>query len=298
MLANLLPGIRQVRTPLATGYVWLLTFWLWIPEQLKNTAPSDVPADIMRVVLYAGRIAEGIAISFAAYLIGALSEPLSVPFTQLGALVAAIGTSLTWPVIRFRAHTTSYRINDILHLLRFRYRLRIQEDDKRFSVENISVSIGQFSSVGINDLMKFSSQSVEKGLIRPDAKRSYMEYLARQLPGQSNALLGKETELFSAYDRLISEYEFRVGITVPLSAFIITLAVRWSALWLLMLPPLLILLGTGASRRMRAGDLLVVALRRGGLEIAPPSYLTSDADRKHPPSYLTPDADREHKSNL
>jgi hypothetical protein len=28
-LTNLLPGVRDFRTPLITGYAWLLSLWLW-----------------------------------------------------------------------------------------------------------------------------------------------------------------------------------------------------------------------------------------------------------------------------
>jgi hypothetical protein len=41
MLTNFLPGIREFRTPLATGYIWLLTFWLWIPTHFKDTPPTQ-----------------------------------------------------------------------------------------------------------------------------------------------------------------------------------------------------------------------------------------------------------------
>jgi hypothetical protein len=99
-------------------------------------------------------------------------------------------------------------------------------------------------------------------------------YLTDQVYAQGNALLGKEAELFAAYDRLNAEYEFRIGVTPPLIALILTLAVRWTPIWLLALLPLLLLLKTGSERRMDAGDVLADAFRRRLLPIVLPPYLT------------------------
>jgi hypothetical protein len=98
-------------------------------------------------------------------------------------------------------------------------------------------------------------------------------YLLKEVPRLGNALVGKETELYSVYDRLISEYEFRIGIGAPLVALIITLATRWSLLWLLILFPVFVLLATGSQQRMAAGDLLADAIRLKRIDVALPQEL-------------------------
>ena len=79
MLANVLPGIREIRAPLAAGYLWLLCGWLIFDLPSGN----ELDGPVREVVELAQRVpdsAVAIALSFAAYLIGSLSEDL---FTRL-----------------------------------------------------------------------------------------------------------------------------------------------------------------------------------------------------------------------
>ncbi len=79
MLANLLPGLRDVRTPLAVGCLWLLVAWSLFADRVPRNRPEGgglVPAlyDLGNIVGEGALLA---AISFVAYLIGALiSLPL------------------------------------------------------------------------------------------------------------------------------------------------------------------------------------------------------------------------------
>jgi hypothetical protein len=134
----------------------------------------------------------------------------------------------------------------------------------------------------------------DRGEIKNDAQTKYLNYLLQEVPRQGNALVGKETELYSVYDRLISEYEFRISIAVPLTALIVTLADRWSLLWLLTLLPVLVLLRTGTAQRIAAGDLLADAVRLRRIDVAIPRDLAatstlSPVDQDDRPSNLPDD---------
>jgi hypothetical protein len=76
-------------------------------------------------------------------------------------------------------------------------------------------------------------------------------------------------------EREFLEYEFRIGIGAPLIALALTLAARWSLLWLLILLPVLVLLSTGSQQRMAAGDLLTDAVRLKRIDVALPRELAS-----------------------
>ena len=106
---------------------------------------------------------------------------------------------------------------------------------------------------------------------------AYASYLIQEVYKLGNALLGREVELYSAYDRLIAEYEFRVGVTAPLIALILTLVFRWTPLWLIALLPILLLLKTGSERRMEAGDLLADTAVQGRLPVTVPQERLVDA---------------------
>lgn len=78
MLASLLPGLREIRAPLAAGYLWLVVGWLLLHDRVANSwsAPGAVEAlGELRDAIGVGGVAA--AATFLAYLLGALWEPLS-----------------------------------------------------------------------------------------------------------------------------------------------------------------------------------------------------------------------------
>ena len=75
MLTSILPGLRDVRTPLACGYMWLVAAWLAFADHLPRTRPSaGMAASIWDLGGHLGKAAVLAAITFAAYLIGAVLE--------------------------------------------------------------------------------------------------------------------------------------------------------------------------------------------------------------------------------
>jgi hypothetical protein len=272
MLTNLLPGIRDIRTPLATGYLWLLTLWLWIPSHFKHVPPTTgVPGDITRLAQYSTRVGVGIAISFAAYLIGILSKALGPPLVRLGTLNAYL------PVL-INARVWGGGLYKPMPNIRSRDFLAVKVPSgsysrKVFNLEaskKTSIVTARLSRTGIISLEGSSRQAADVGIIDKNAQSDYYSYLVEEVPRLGNALVGREPELYSVYDRLISEYEFRIGIGAPLIALIVTLTARWSLLWLLALLPVLVLLATGSRQRMAGGDLLADAVRLKRIDVALP----------------------------
>ncbi len=75
MLLNLLPGLRELRTPLACGYVWLLSFWLGMYDKIP---PKSRATGLVKMVFdltdYIGKPATIGVVSFAAFVVGSLVE--------------------------------------------------------------------------------------------------------------------------------------------------------------------------------------------------------------------------------
>jgi hypothetical protein len=75
VLSGLLPGLRELRAPLSAGYLWLLVLWIafepLIPTEEEASGIWDSLSALSDVV---SAIGIGVALSFAAYLLGALSE--------------------------------------------------------------------------------------------------------------------------------------------------------------------------------------------------------------------------------
>jgi hypothetical protein len=272
MLANLLPGIRDLRTPLATGYIWLLTFWLWIPTNFKEVTPSTgVPGDIARLVHYSGRVGIGIALSFIAYLIGALSGLFNPFLTRIGGFLAWYGR---WP--RYGVGISQLAVQPLDF-----WRVYFPSSHGRVDIAaRFAIVNARYGRAGFYNLVTAARQMANK----TGDEESYLAYLIQEAYAQGNVLLGKEPDLFAAYDRLIAEYEFRIGVTAPLISLILTLAFRWTPLWLLALLPLLLLLRAGAQRRTEAGDVLADAVRQGRLPVVMPPGLPPPASKSAPES--------------
>jgi hypothetical protein len=74
VLASLLPGLRDVRTPLTVGYLWLIALWLWLPGWIPVTPPGDGGA-IDRMFRLGGLVERAgvlAAVSLSAYVLGVL----------------------------------------------------------------------------------------------------------------------------------------------------------------------------------------------------------------------------------
>lgn len=74
-MAALLPGLRELRAPLAAGYVWLLDLWLLFGTHIPSS--DEATGVVARIYELDGVVADlggGVALSFVAYLVGSLSQ--------------------------------------------------------------------------------------------------------------------------------------------------------------------------------------------------------------------------------
>jgi hypothetical protein len=72
MFANLLPGFRDLRGPLAVGYMWLLALWLLFADYVprKRPASSGLAANLFDLGHFLGPTLTLGVVSFMAYLLG------------------------------------------------------------------------------------------------------------------------------------------------------------------------------------------------------------------------------------
>jgi hypothetical protein len=76
ILGSILPGVRQLRAPLAAGYLWIL--FIFLLAHLGSGRPhSDLTQDLDRLGHALSPAGLAVAVSFAAYLIGSFSQGLS-----------------------------------------------------------------------------------------------------------------------------------------------------------------------------------------------------------------------------
>ena len=82
MFAQLLPGLRELRAPLAAGYLWLLALWIALEPVIPDES-RGVLESLERFEQRAGPLSLAAALTFAAYLLGSLSAAVPLRrFTQ------------------------------------------------------------------------------------------------------------------------------------------------------------------------------------------------------------------------
>lgn len=75
MLANLLPGLRDLRAPLSAGFLLMLALWIAFYPELPSRSPrSGFWSTVFAIEELISPAGLGVALSFAAYLLGSVSE--------------------------------------------------------------------------------------------------------------------------------------------------------------------------------------------------------------------------------
>ncbi len=191
MLASLLPGVRDVRTPLTVGYLWLVVLWAWFADSIPRERPSDegLVARFFDLHDLLGPGATLAALSFVAYLLGVL---LTVP--------------MGW----------AERMADIGHFLsgeaaqtRYEYRRRILESATRVEEQALRLGMSPEQAKGFGDEQ---DEAIRIGVsdLRP-------------------RLLVANQDMHGEFDRLEAEASFRLNLCPPICALGLTTA--WQVFW-------------------------------------------------------------------
>lgn len=112
MLASLLPGFRELRAPLAAGYLWLITGWILLDRfGLTSDIETSQAVDALEEIRgELGSAGIAVAISFAAFILGAIweaavagvSRSFNTASTSLGVLGAVELSVAREPASRVR----------------------------------------------------------------------------------------------------------------------------------------------------------------------------------------------------
>jgi hypothetical protein len=230
VLASLLPGLRDVRTPLTVGYLYLLVLWVWAGDHIPRERPAEdgFVASLFELADIFGPAAALGALSFVAYVLGALLT-LSVERgrSQRHLDRWSLGTSVdgrqTFTQLDDLLRGTSSQILDMAHGL--------AEDD--------------FDALE-RDMNTAESASPADLRIR---------------------LLVANQEMYGEYDRLSAEAEFRLNVCPPLLLLGVTAVLQVSLWWLLVTVLTVSLLAyQGLSRRAEARAAIFRAVLSGVIE--------------------------------
>ena len=100
MLTQILPGIREVRGPLASGLLWLLAAWLLLRDDVSNAT-----GEVQELVRLGERLPDGPATAvalFAAYMIGSVSNDV------FGVVIGRVTDLASGRISRWRPRVSDY----------------------------------------------------------------------------------------------------------------------------------------------------------------------------------------------
>jgi hypothetical protein len=258
MIASLLPGLRELRTPLAAGYMWLLFAWILVEPSLPSPREelTGVAGSISRLIDEGSVVALGAVISFAAYLVG----------TVYVGLLRAPRLAYRWYAARRRGSQESFDNRTWTLVLTTVLSVRGVAALTEFAARTLATQTKRAKALGKDDqtVKKFFA---ENGLLFKDDIFGLfalfgpsMHIALREFDLLKLRLLRKSPELFAEVDRGFAEAEFRLAIAPPLAALAALLALEDSPLWAIAMLAVPALIAQGIARRRAAGDRLVDAL--------------------------------------
>ncbi len=269
MLANLLPGLRDLRVPLSIGLLWLTAIWLLVyPVVPSESTATGLIAHVYEVFGFFGATVAAGAVSFVAYLIGILQAQLQdmlLPVARGGR--GRVGTLS--PASRVEAQRLVDRT--VQRLLSARLPLPRDPDDRRMDVFESYVA-----KEGSDLDERFSDLQIG------EATTYLFRRLLEEVPLVATRLLANNRDLFDRYDRADAESRFRLGIAVPLLIVSGLIAYRlnlptWG--WLIALVAAAIVIALivrdGFQKRMESNDAIFQAVFVG--EVQFPIIETIDA---------------------
>ncbi|WP_290057614.1 hypothetical protein [Amycolatopsis solani] len=193
MLTSLLPGLREVRTPIASGFAWLLVAWLAVADHLpKSRPPQHVFATLWDLGSYVGKGGLLVVVSFAAYLVGAFLEVDPLHLWEHGGRPRWINH------LRDLARRGRFHHGGVFPLSD-----QTQRDLHDFTAEGY-----RFDSADHPRLY------LPSGIMREE----------RQL---ATKLQAANVELYNRYDRVLAEATFRINVTPPL--VVLAVVVGWGS---------------------------------------------------------------------
>jgi hypothetical protein len=258
LLLNLLPGLRELRAPLAAGYVWLASVGILFGRVIPHERPArGLLADIWSLADIVGSAAILAAVTFVAFLVGSLLEV--DPEGRWGSAAAEVTRTrmkrVKGPRVGERSEqwirTPPLSVNGTHYLTRF------------------------FHQKGWLEERPWShSWAASEGYPRWLSSRQVLilEFID-EVPQLATRLQVRNPDLYGKYDRLVTEAALRMTLAAPVCFLVIVLGARADLALAQRLAVVgsgvalgLLLLWHGAGRNLAARDVLVQALVIGEVE--------------------------------
>jgi hypothetical protein len=258
VLSSLLPGLRDLRTPLAVGYLWMVALWLLLHDKIpKNVA--EAPAGPIKSLYELGSLL-GIgvvisAISFLAYLLGLM------PRLQFFTTPSGI-------VLRFEGKGDARKL-DVPMPMVFGIQIPMYFQLETFVSARLAETTDRFELKDHFEVLLHLAtvEDFVERLKEPDIgpehydillEEFYTHMVASELDIVSIQLQAKNRDFWDTYDRKMAEAQFRYGIALPLTAIICISSFQLSNAWWLLLLLVPVVLFWSATLHSHAAAAIVV----------------------------------------
>ncbi|ASN39195.1 hypothetical protein CGQ24_09310 [Arthrobacter sp. 7749] len=270
MLAQILPGFRDFRTPLVTGYLWLTVIWILIGAPLPDGKST---VGLMGIInAFGSFLSPAIyltVLSFVAYVVGMITT-INTTSGGLDLLFSRFSPS--------KGMQDDERIDEIVRSsIRKAKRNNVPPASivNEFEIEPFYKSKDDYeirmrAAEGKSDLMKSQYLEHSTRQLQPLLSKSVGE----SIPALAVKLQEKNKDLFDNYDKDKSEAEFRLSIAGPLAIlsvqiFIISwgsAAYYWPWASIIGLLAVVMLIARGLAKRSSATNVVITALEIGNIQ--------------------------------
>lgn len=288
MLAAILPGLRDLRTPLVAGYLYLLLAWLLLRDSVfRSAANSEWGQRLSELSNLLGVSATAAAVSFAAYLVGSVlswrrvghsgEKTFARLLRQVNQLPSGVYARIPSKVrewLRSRGQSASE--------LDYETRRWIWDRLQRMLDRGLNATNLARSRAMAPDFTRALAKSLEHMHLDPpldtaemtkdqqrrqreNDNRVALEYALSGIIAAEFDLLAvrmqiERESLWNDYDRLRSEAELRFTLLPPLTLLVVVAAVMWTPFALLGLVLPVVLLRQGLTDQKAADQKVWQAL--------------------------------------
>lgn len=245
LLAQILPGFRDFRTPLVIGSLWLVFIWIWLGMPVPSKEETEGPVGLLNALgEYLTPTSFIGVLSFVAYVIGIVLALDSKLATRVHGVFNRRARQRSFdfrtqqeldkrlPIFLDGAGGTSRRATPQLYQLVAAAAMRARDRDadwreiyRKFGGSTaVDTAYGElWKERGEDYNAAKHAEMIEKAFdhVRPQIMHS----IEQELPVLGNKLLHTNKDLYEVYDRTTSEADFRLGIAPPIFALTVQQAI-------------------------------------------------------------------------
>ena len=249
MFASLLPGFRDLRTPLAVGLLWIAVAWVWFAASIPDAAAATgLIAQLYRLTGVFGAAVLIAMLTFTGYVVGLMLSSLHLDWPLIRRVLPEVVAPISWQ----SRQMITQRFEQALHAATDAGLDPIRQSDLMNQVNNLSRS-----STAITSDVRLMAMRIQ----------------------------GAHKDIYDDYDRFRAESEFRRSIALPLAVLVTSVAYSVipadEAVWLVaawvVSAFLFLALHALSWRKAREGNDLIVQCMLSGQVASPTIEAIEDA---------------------